>query len=145
MTLVIVNGKFRVRALWALCSTGVLRDAILSLRKRELWGSAASIVSVNDGQIGCWKRGSVIKKGDQIQTIIGKWALSIGLDAVLWTALGPTASPAPSEQDVVSYLSGLKGKVRQDARRYIRCAPSQIDTDYRRAIEKKLGWTPLDK
>jgi hypothetical protein len=48
-------------------------------------------------------------------------------------------------EDAVSYLKHLvkeNGSTADLAQTYIRMAPKQIDTEYRRAFEKELGWTP---
>lgn len=44
---------------------------------------------------------------------------------------------------VIAYLEGLIGEERQRAEEYIRRAPPQIATNYRRHIEQRLGWTPI--
>jgi hypothetical protein len=43
--------------------------------------------------------------------------------------------------DSIKHLSGLTGRAREDAERYIRFTPEQIDTPYRRRIEAELHWT----
>jgi hypothetical protein len=49
----------------------------------------------------------------------------------------------PDDDEVIAYLKGTSGRVREDAERYVRCAPPQIDTNLRRKIEAELGWTPI--
>ena len=48
-----------------------------------------------------------------------------------------------SADEVLTYLSGLNGEVRERAEQYIRRTPVQIATPYRQYIEQELGWTPL--
>jgi hypothetical protein len=72
----------------------------------------------------------------------------MGLDAAVWTNLPPkfggNESLVPSAKQVVEHLDGLAAEKRRNAEAYIRRAPKQIDTDYRRLIESKLGWTPIE-
>jgi hypothetical protein len=118
----------------------VLAEALEALRKRE--GIPKSNVT---SHIGRWEQGNTPPA-----LIVGlpRWAESRGIDAVLWTALPPkfrdVDERVPTINEVLSYLSDLTGRVRDDAERYIRLAPRQIDTPYRRKIEAALGWTPLD-
>ncbi|MCG7977251.1 MAG: hypothetical protein N0E58_03780 [Candidatus Thiodiazotropha endolucinida] len=77
---------------------------------------------------------------------IDVWAKSVGVDAVIWTALGPKFSgqkgKLPSVEEAVLYLRTLSGTVLDEARRYICNTPAQIDTAYRRRFELEFGWKP---
>lgn len=74
------------------------------------------------------------------------WAEARGISGVVWTALPSRfdkRTVVPSIGQVLDYLRGLEGEKRMAAEEYIRRAPHQVDTPYRRAIEAALGWTPL--
>ena len=77
-----------------------------------------------------------------------KWVEGKGLRSVIWTALGPKFKGEdghiPTVDEAVLYLRGLEGRIRETAELYIRRAPRQIDTQYRRRFEGELGWTPVD-
>jgi len=109
-----------------------LPSAKEALRKRELCPMR---------HISSWSRDS-----EAPDNICGlpEWASAHGVGAAIWTGLPPKgggeARRAPVEE-VVAYLRGLRGAVRDNAERYIRRAPRQIDTLYRRQIEAELGWT----
>jgi hypothetical protein len=74
------------------------------------------------------------------------WARERDIEGVVWTALPSkfgNDERTPSAQEVVRYLDGLSGDERRDAEEYVRKAPRQIDTPYRRMIEAALKWTAL--
>lgn len=73
-----------------------------------------------------------------------KWAESVGVDAVIWTALPPkfgADNVIATAERVIAYLQGLTGAKKARAENYVRKAPAQITTRYRSAIEAELGWT----
>lgn len=133
ITLVLTPTESPVRSLWAVMDTADIIAAREALQKREGCSSSA---------IGSWAI------GDPCLTLVlglPEWAYARGVDAVVWTALPPKFGDgitAPTEDDVIRYLSNLKGAVRSAAERYVRYAPKQIDTAYRRRIEAVLHWLP---
>jgi len=78
---------------------------------------------------------------------IQKWATNLKLDAVIWTNLPPkfqnTDNKVPSLEEAIYYINSLDINVRRTAEEYIRKAPQQIDTDYRRKFETEFGWTHI--
>lgn len=116
-----------------------LASAKSALRKRE------GIPEKNDEKhIGSWSTG---QPSPALIPGLLEWASAQGVSHVVWTNLparfngddGP-----PSSEQVVQYLAGLVGAQREVAERYVRFAPRQIDTAYRRCIEAALQWTALD-
>ena len=94
--------------------------------------------------IGSWIPGAPAP--NQFLALPG-WAAAHGVDAVIWTALRgkwhESDTRRPTCEEILGYLSSLTGNARDAAERYIRSAPTQIDTRYRREIEAALAWTPL--
>ena len=142
ITLVIVPDGRPVRVLWALMDTDCEASACVQLAARE--GIRRSV----DNHVGRWPKPTT-------PTVPGieAWARARDLDAVVWTALpaglkcpatGIRKDETPSETEVLDYLRALTGTRRDEAERYIRHAPPQVDTAYRRAIEATLRWTPLE-
>lgn len=137
LTLVIDPRAHPVRVLWAQMTSESLRSAREALGVRE---------GIKDGgqskSIGVWERG----EADPL-TIpnLAVWATAHQLDAVIWTALKPRRSREddlpPTEEQVIDYLKTLRGPACDSARKYVQRAPRQVDTDFRRAIETRLGWT----
>lgn len=139
ITLVIEPSAVHLRLLWAAMTSTELDVARRALAQREGIPEGASSLS-----IGSWREGD---SPPGAIPDLPTWAKSHGLDAVVWTALGPKFDEqrdAPSEEQVLRYLQGLTGTARDAAERYIRCAPRQIDTEYRRRIEALLGWSHRD-
>jgi hypothetical protein len=141
MTLVLDSEAQPVRVLWSLLSLHVPADAAKALRERE------GVLPKNaPDRIATWT--SAEPGTYPSAEIIGPWAQRQGLDAVVWTALGfkhpdLTRTERPDCPTVVQYLRGLRYERQRLAEEYVRRTPPQIDTDYRRAIEKELGWTSV--
>jgi hypothetical protein len=112
-----------------------------SLRQRE--GIPRSRA---DGFIACWRRGE--NAASEPDATISAWTAAKTLEAAVWTNLPPKFDGidgrVPTETEVVSYLRALEGEARAAAEKYVRRAPRQIATAYRRTIERVLGWTPVD-
>lgn len=137
ITLVIEEAATPVRSLWAVMDATSVESSKEALRQRE--GTVQE-------HIAHWRT------GDNTPVAIphlAEWARTHGIDAVIWTALPPKFAGknkrAPTVDEVLVHLRSLEGSKRDNAERYIRLAPRQIDTAYRRKIEAELGWTPLDK
>ena len=137
ITLVIVpKDKARpVPSLWALMDSEGLEDARERLKKREKTALE---------NIGAWSHG---EPPPGCMPDLDDWALARSLDAVVWTGLpsrfeGKKDGEPPEGDEIVTYLRQLTGTKRDNAERYIRRAPRQTDTVYRRRIEAELGWTP---
>jgi hypothetical protein len=139
ITLVLDSEALLVRSLWAVMDHTDLDVAKEALRKRE------SIPKANAKHIGAWSKGQA---APALIHDLPQWAESHGLGAVIWTALpskfNDTDGQTPTVEQVLAYLSCCTGAVRDAAERYVRLAPRQIDTRYRRRIEAALHWTPLN-
>jgi hypothetical protein len=138
ITLVLHEKATLVRGLWSVMDCSGIAEAREALRLREGIGEKRT------AWVGSWCRGEPAPGLIQDLPI---WAEQRGLFAVVWTSLptrfserdGYVASP----EEIIAYLSGLMGAKRDDAERYIRNSPRQIDTPYRRRIEAALGWSAV--
>jgi hypothetical protein len=141
ITLVLVRGFAPVPTLWSVFNTGNLATARESLRQREGVPRSRSA-----DFIAIWRRGE--NPTSEPHATISAWAAGQNLEAAVWTNLPPKFEGidghVPTEHEIVSYLQALEGKTRAAAEQYLRRAPRQIGTAYRRAIETALGWTPID-
>ena len=136
ITLVVENSAKPVRSLWAIMDIDEIDAACEALRLRE--GASKT----KPKHIGSWSIGDTPPS-----SIVGLdvWAGVLKLDGVVWTALPPKFQSdvrTPSEDEVVKHLSDLTGPQRKCAEEYVRRAPRQIDTVYRRRIEATLHWFP---
>jgi hypothetical protein len=141
ITLVIVQGVASVPTLWSAFDTHDVAKARDSLREREgVFRSRA------DDFIACWRRSE--NPTSEPNATISAWAAGKDLEAAIWTNLPPKYDGingrVPTENEVVAYLQALEGQARAAAEEYVRRAPRQIATAYRRAIERALGWTPIE-
>ncbi|WP_128546250.1 hypothetical protein [Larkinella soli] len=137
ITFIIDENAHPVRVLWALMTVSNIDDARASLKERENAYRLDDIhfVEVTD------------KEDKGIKATIVKWLETKNLDAAVWTGLSFsefTNREQPSVDYVIKHLDNLEYNTRKLAEEYIRKAPRQIDTQYRRKIEIALGWTPID-
>jgi len=138
LTLVIEPNAKPVRSLWAVMDNMELEAAVEVLRSRE------GIPKSAKNKIGRWSIGD--ESSSDIPDL-PEWVRSRGIESVIWTALGPKFNnndgEAPSVEQAVQYIRNLSGSARDEAEKYVRHAPPQIDTDYRRRFEAELGWGPI--
>lgn len=139
LTLVLVPTETKVRSLWALLSVATIAEAREALRRRE------GVLEKNrEKHIAVW---SSTDPHDPEPSGISAWARALRLDAVVWTALPPRFGGddgrVPSVEEAVRSLRELPHEQRRHAERYIRMAPRQVDTPYRRRFELEFGWAPL--
>ncbi|HEY3770023.1 MAG TPA: hypothetical protein VGN44_15215 [Candidatus Angelobacter sp.] len=135
VTLVITPGSPLVRSLWALSSLDSVDAAKVDLALRE--GIKPEHVA---DKIGVWQ----LEKIDVNPEIV-HWAKRLNLDAVLWTNLKPRfdgEERIATVDEIISHILHLSHEERSNAERYIRMAPKQIDTPYRRRMQQEFGWTP---
>jgi hypothetical protein len=117
----------------------------LTIAKKELAQREGISNKYVDRDIGSWASG--ISPTTHTEIIIADWARQEGIDTVVWTALTPKWDGKngnfPSCEELLLYLRNLTFERQRNAKEYIRRAPLQIDTDYRRRIELEFGWTPI--
>ncbi|MPY73090.1 MAG: hypothetical protein GEU87_02415 [Alphaproteobacteria bacterium] len=122
-----------VRSLWAIMDNMSLDDAKCALKERE---GCQKINAIHSSDQESAKRDKILD--------LDAWAEAHSVEHVIWTGLPPkfdNQNSRPDVNQVIRHLHGLRGAKRDNAERYIRRAPRQIDTEYRRAIEAEFGWT----
>ena len=136
MTLVLEASAPPVRSLWAVMDHTDIDDAREALRKRE------GVSQKRAKEILGWSKG---KSSPKLIIDLPEWAASHSVEGVVWTGLpskfNGVEERTPRKEQVLEYLEGLTGAARDWAECYIRYAPRQIDTPYRRRIEAALQWT----
>ena len=136
MTLVLEPSAPPVRSLWAVMDHTDIDAAREALRKRE------GMSQKRAKEIVGWSKG---ESSPELIIDLPEWTASHGVEGVVWTALPPKfdgeEGRTPEVEQVLEYLGGLTGAARDAAECYIRCAPRQIDTPYRRRIAAALQWT----
>ncbi|MCY4029498.1 MAG: hypothetical protein OXH75_24660 [Acidobacteria bacterium] len=124
-----------VTALWARMTVRDWQTAVMELADRE---------GTSRDSIAHWPEDD----GEDPKELpgLGVWATHRDINHVIWTALKPrfekTNGIRPTEDQAVGYLGSLTGDARVKAEKYVRRAPGQIRTPYRRRFERCLGWTP---
>lgn len=128
---------------WALLEVADLARAREALRRRE------QIRPHRPEWVGSLDLRTAGGQGDgdrASEPRIARWLRRQWVDAAVWTALPPRIAGQdgrfPSCDEAIAYLDGLAGEVRDHARDYVRRTAVEIDTPYRRAAERRLGWGP---
>jgi hypothetical protein len=138
ITLVLDAGGTQVPSLWAPLKLDNIDSAVAALQERE---GVRDQAATRD--IGRWV-------GDSPPPLISgltDWARKRSFDAAVWTALDFRSkghADRRSADEIIQYLQTLTGETRSKAETYVRRAPKQIVTAYRRRAEADLGWTPID-
>jgi hypothetical protein len=114
--------------------------------------AAAEALRVREGipteyaqkNVGRWTNGS---PSPAIIPGLSEWARAQGVDGVVWTALRHNFHKPrvrPTSDEVVAHLRAVSSANLVEVEEYVRFAPRQIATPYRKVIEAALGWTPLE-
>jgi hypothetical protein len=142
ITLVICEDTPRVPSLWAIADAVDVSTARQQLGLREHPGASPQWI---EAEIGYWDKWSGKSHGREAETI-AVWAENKGLDGAVWTNLpcgfsGRTRRGImPTGEAIIAHLRGLSGEERDEAERYVRRAPAQINTPFRGLIVQQLGW-----
>jgi len=137
LTLVLYPGTKPVQTLWALSAYEDLNQAKENLRERERTSmEKIGYISIPENDSNC-------RAVPQVFDYIRQWAVVKGLDAVIWTDLQADFKDKIkmelNAENITTYLSSLTGESREKAIKYIRMAPSQVETKLRRKIELAVG------
>jgi hypothetical protein len=140
ITLVICPDVTPVQTYWSMLDVPDMQTAKKRLGIREYPKTKDKWISDN---VGFVDRDTGVEHGVEAETIAA-WADQYALDGVVWTNLScgfkGDRGMMPSGVDVVWHLRDLQDVSLRRAEEYVRRAPLQIDTDYRRLIAKELGW-----
>ena len=142
LTLVITENGTKVPVLYTLSNYHNLEEAVLNLAVRE--GSGRNSIGSYD------KNKDTFSSKFQFENEIKNWIKNTDFDAVIWTNLCENWNIKNEKGDIIrqieperriEYLKELKGNTSAIAEEYIRRTPIEINTDFRKEIEKKLNWT----
>jgi len=140
ITLVICPTAARVPTRWILVNQSDVQAARANLGFREHPKATQKWI---DESIGFWERTSAAQYGMESETI-SAWGTAQGLDGVVWTNLPcgfkTSRHVMPSCEDLLTHLGNLDGAALGRARDYVRNAPVEVNTAYRRQIVAQLGW-----
>lgn len=133
ITLVIDTDSTSLQTLWVRMNTNNLGEAILSLKERE-----------ESDKIEFVKATDTVT--DPIKKEIVEWLQMKKIDVAIWTGLGSKfdTNRRPTLEEVITYLKNLDVTPKKIAEEYIRKAPEQITTAYRKEIERVLGWAHVN-
>lgn len=119
-----------------------MEEAILNLAVRE--GCARNAIGYFDKS----NNKSHPESFEYIENIKEWLAMHPEIEAVIWTNLNANWKEAgrlkSKKQDRIEHLKALDGPTKAIAEEYVRKAPIQIATNFRKEIEKELKWYPIE-
>lgn len=144
LTLVVVEeaGIAPSRSLWAPVRAATVAEAKSALAAREgcreRW-IAAWPGGEADRAAGHWTPGPAAPG----YVAVSEWARGRGLEGVLWAALPygfrDSRGELPGLEEAAAFLRELSGEALRNAEEYVRLAPAQTRTPWRRRLEEVLG------
>lgn len=141
LTLVIdKNAEQKVKTLYAVSLYENLDLAMLDLAVREGTGrkSIGYYITADD---------KFFPDNFTYKENIREWILNKKIDAVIWTNLSVRFKDkiglSLNADNVIKYLQTLPEEIKVLAEEYIRKAPEQVETAFRKKIEEQLGWKPI--
>jgi hypothetical protein len=118
---------------YALSSRTDVRDAVEDLRIRE--GTSQDFIGFLN-----LAESTMNSTRPLITNRIWEWAMTAGVDAVIWTALTSNFRQKTGKrfsiERAITYLQGLRGIERERAFDYIRNAPEEVSTPLRQRFAK---------
>jgi hypothetical protein len=132
-----------VRTLWTLLDCKDLDEAKNKLCVRESDGKKYGETQINI--VDFISLDTKHSETDSIKQTIYDWAINLQLNGVVWTGLpakfnGNEGEAPKTSKEALDYIKALSGVATQKAEEYIRKAPKQIDTNYRKQFVLELGW-----
>jgi len=139
ITLIVDRKAQHQTTFWSTMIVEDLDEAIMSLQQRE---NAPNKNSIHFAHV------TDLADEDEKATVV-KWLSMKKIDAAIWTGISYNPQINNGERlsidYVINYLKNIADEgIKQQAEEYVRRTPKQINTEYRRVIERELGWTHRD-
>lgn len=137
LTLVITPNGTEVPTLYAVSKYTTIEEAVLDLAVRE------GTDKFKDYKIGYYNKqeDEFCPNDFKYKKEIKEWINTTDFNAVIWTNLGENWKEKTDNR--IEHLKSLKEETQSLAEEYIRKTPVQINTAFRKEIEKELNWKPI--
>ena len=141
VTLVLLDGVDPSRTLWGRSASTDMSDAAENLRRREGRTRRSWIYQTDTSGTHDMNGRQIISSS---ASAVRSWLSDAGVHGAVWTGIPAKGFDLSDlETVVVDWLRKLSDMGQHsDAEKYIKRAPSAVDTPVRRAIRRELGWHP---
>jgi len=141
LTLVLYPEASDMQTLWVRTALNDLKTAIQKLATRERTSEEnIGYVSIHENSSRCNTIPNLLPR-------IVSWAKQKELDTVIWTDLASNFKEVTNmefnEENAVDYLQDLTEEDLNNAEKYVRNAPEQVETNVRKRLKEELGWRSL--